>query len=60
MAEPRRCSSCAVERLGLCESMLRERRLTEGLAQHLPDQSHDIRTLSRHIFTEDVPVDGTV
>ena len=50
----------AVENLGLCEADLRERRLVDSLALHLPDHGNAIRTLSHHIFADDVPIDGAV
>jgi hypothetical protein len=36
--------------------MLRERRLVDGLARHLPEHGDEIRSLSRHIFADDLPV----
>jgi hypothetical protein len=50
----------AVEKLGLCEAELRERHLIDSLALHLPLQRAAIRRLRRHIFPDDILVDGAV
>jgi len=49
----------AVERLAVAEALLRERRLADELARHLPDSSPAMQTVRRHILGDDLAIDET-
>jgi len=43
-----------VERIGLAESILREHRLIDGLARHLPESAAAIAEIRRHVLGNEV------
>jgi hypothetical protein len=47
----------AVERLAIAEELLRDRRLADELAHHLPGSSLAMRAMRRHILGDDLAID---
>jgi hypothetical protein len=48
----------AVERLALAEGLLRDRRLADDLARHLPNCSPVLRAMRRRLLADELAVDG--
>ena len=48
----------AVERLALAEGLLRDRRLADDLARHLPGTSPVLRAMRRRLLADELAADG--